>query len=754
MALQYVTPKNGWICFALALLMSFCSGIYAQGLRLVGSNLDYEQGAYIASQKAFYAAVASSRPFSGYNNRLLKIDPQWGTIQAEFYVGSDPMFLQPTTDQSALFLLADRPYRIKRFNVQIQTIDQDDALEVPEGDVVYQMFSIPKNNKQVITVLFHDGDEYLRVFERGKPLSADYKLVRGQGSVLSALFTQDSVLWTLSHPGTIQRFKIRSNGLHLEKTFTGYGNGILNGQFQVMGEYFVSNEGFYLRYTGAEPTLVGRFSVPHRSPLSSLPHLDYFYALEQPTIDGLLMIKYSKQDFRPVDTLFINTYQYLHPSVQHFQMCTEDQFVVNHFGTVGTFVNCTSVPAKAQINAPPVVYWCTRDVPELSLRTTHPAYQFYWRTTQSLPEETSEFKVTKEGSYHVWTSDQKGCLSGISDPVEVRFLSPPGKPSISHSFQPPQYNPPFQLCKGQSVELSTSAYFVQPEWNTGDTTGRIKVNKAGAYRVRMHFKGTCYGEWSDPFEISKVVADTVPLPQSIKIVGAPSGTVCSGDSVTLEAPAGYAMYDWNSYATTSKNRFSFRTPSWSGQILMNVRVGNQNFCMSLPSEQITINTLFKPVKPLIQRSSNILISSNSDPKASYEWYLNGSLLVGENKRLILAKKEGFYSVRSRSGDCFSPFSDVFSFSGLLTHDRAIDPGSSPHLYPNPADEVVFVQTGSPRDPDLQLTILDAQGSLQKLGSVQWQIDGMHLQIGHLAPGAYVLQGHSPKKNWVLRFIKL
>lgn len=751
MTIYALPQKKYWLYLVWALMMGSVSGSYAQGLQLVGT-FDFEQGAYIENQKSFYAAIGSNSPFGSYSNRLLKIDPQWGKVVNEFYVGANPNHMRATSDQSALFIVADQPYRLKRFNLQTQALDQDDALEVPEGDRIYDLFSIPNNNKQVLILGFGENGEYLRIFEKGKALPASYQFPTGFGYAMDALFTADSVLWALLEPGVIHRFKIRSDGLHLEKTFNGYTNSILRGTFHIMGDYFVSDAGFYFSYKGEIPEIVGRFGGSSR--IATTASSPYFYTLNDPTISGLHMIKYRKQDLKIIDTIFIHTYNYLHPSLRHFQMCTEDWFVVNHFGTVGTIVNCSPLPKKPKIDAPSLLYWCTQEAPEPSLRTIESAYKFYWRKDNAAPKEFSvnDFKINTEGGYSVWVADEKGCLSAVSDPVELRFLSPLIKPGVAHTFSPPQFSSPFQLCKGESRELFTSTFFGKTEWSTGDSTERIKIDKPGIYRVRTHYQKTCYSEWSDPIEITKVLEDTMSAVPVLKIVGVPSGIICSGDSLTFEAPAGYKIYDWD-FMTTTKNRITVPT-GFNSSIGLRVRVGNERICMSFSSELASARTIFRPTKPIIQRSSNVLISSNTDPNVIYEWYLNGSLLAGENKRLIVAKKEGFYSVRSRTGDCFSLFSDLFSFSGLLTSNKDADQILPAALYPNPAREQIFIQTNKSIDSNLYLTLWDAQGRTQTLGEIHWQEDGLSLNVGHLLAGNYIIQGRSAQQLWVLRFVKL
>ena len=753
MTLTHPVKKQNRLAIVLVFILQSFLGGFAQSLRIIDA-FNYDSGTYIESQKAFYAATSADGS-SVYSNRLIKIDPRWGKVLAEYYVGLEPRYLRVTSDQSALFMLADRPQRLKRFNLNTQTVDQDYAFDIPESDVLYNIFTIPKSNNRVLLLAFRDGTEYLQVFESGKPEPFYHKLAQGEGGSMNAVFTQDSILWTLSpYPGVIKRFKVRSNGIHLEKTFTGYNNNVLSSNFQVIGDYFVSDAGLYIKYTGEVPMVEGRFPVPNEARISAPPNSAYFYSLDRTSGANLLIIKYDKNSLKPIDSIPVFAFNRTYSFTQNFHACSDDFFVLNHSGIVGTFYNCTPKQPKPKIAAPPLLYWCKADTPEQFLSTTEPAYEYYWRKGfNQFIDNSGKFKVTEEASYQVQVSEENGCLSLLSDPVELRFLTAPEKPRVYFSLPSRQFEPPFQLCKGQSALLVSSIYFFQPEWSTGSTKDTLKVDKPGIYRIRQHYQGKCYSEWSDPIEILPILPDTTPPAPQLNVINVPSGIVCSGDSITFEAPKGYTIYEWNFDVTTKNNRYTIPTVSWFDQSRMRIRVGTNAYCMSPNSETITIKTIGRPVKPSIQRSSNILFSNNTDPNALYEWRFNGNTLPGENKRMLLAKKEGLYSARTRIGECFSPNSDLLSFTGLLTNTQEPGSGQTPAFFPNPATEWLYIQTQAPNDQHLQLQLWDMQGRTQTLGVVQKNQSRLSVDIRHLSPGSYVLQGKSTGQSWVVRFVK-
>jgi hypothetical protein len=746
----YFCKKANWRYLLLLLSFPSIKGLNAQGLRLIES-FNYESGVYIAAQKSFYAAATSDGPFQNYFNRLVKVDPIWGTVQAEYYPGLDPRFLRATSDQSALFMLVDRPARVKRFNVLTQTIDQDDALELPVDDLVLNLFAVPKSNDRVIILAFHDGTYYLQIFERGKPKQVYHKLLPGEADFMSTVTTNDSTFWTISpSSGNIKRFKIRQNGLYLEKTFSGYGNYLLQNNFILLGDYFVSENGQYIRHTGEVPTIEGRLRFNNDTKISSPPGSSFFYAIEQAAGSSLSIIKYQIANFKPVDTLPLFVFN-RSEGTKRFTACADNLFVFNNNNNVGMFYNCTPKYGKPVIAAPSPLNLCTSPNPERVLTTVQPAFKYYWTKGISLPVESSTFKVTEANTYRVRVSDETGCLTPLSDPLEVRLLYPPGKPTIYSNFPTAT---PIQFCKGQNLELTISSNpFNQIEWSTGDSINTISITKSGSYRARWHSKGACQGDWSDPIEIVQV-ADTVPAQPILKVLNAPSGIICIGDTLIYEAPPGYKYYDWNYVITTNSNRFKTPTASWNTQASLWVRVGNQKFCMSVPSELAIVKTIFPSPKPILQRSSNVLISSNTNPNALYEWYLNGSLLADESKRLLVAKKEGFYSVRVRTGDCISAPSDLLAFTGLLTNNQSILEAGTPIVFPNPANEKIYVQHLATDDPNLQIRILDMQGRQLPVPKLNRDQELLGIDIGNLAPGGYVLKGYSSKKSWALHFIKI
>ncbi|MDB5032811.1 MAG: hypothetical protein JWQ98_52 [Chlorobi bacterium] len=93
------------------------------------------------------------------------------------------------------------------------------------------------------------------------------------------------------------------------------------------------------------------------------------------------------------------------------------------------------------------------------------------------------------------------------------------------------------LCPGDTIELDAGAGYASYQWLSGEQTRVIRVADSGIYRVRVSDAGGCSGSSSD-----LRVERRVPSPVTI----APAGPIqlTDGDSVDLDAGAGYIAYDW------------------------------------------------------------------------------------------------------------------------------------------------------------------------------------------------------------------
>lgn len=95
------------------------------------------------------------------------------------------------------------------------------------------------------------------------------------------------------------------------------------------------------------------------------------------------------------------------------------------------------------------------------------------------------------------------------------------------------------FCPGSSSTLSINTNG-NVLWSTGETSKSITVRKAGEYSVSVT-EGNC--NYSD-----KIIIEEIPL---AKVDLGPDRTLCEGEAIRLEAPAGAYSYRWSTGETTA-----------------------------------------------------------------------------------------------------------------------------------------------------------------------------------------------------------
>ncbi|GAA4344051.1 hypothetical protein GCM10023184_44850 [Flaviaesturariibacter amylovorans] len=163
-------------------------------------------------------------------------------------------------------------------------------------------------------------------------------------------------------------------------------------------------------------------------------------------------------------------------------------------------------------------------------------------------DSTWDFQFTApfEGYFH---ASVQGCVV-IRDSVQVRALQAPASLDLG---------PDRELCPGNSIVLSAGPGYASYAWQDGTSAPTFLVTTPGSYWV--HTVTGCGDHFYDTVRITP----HGPIPFS----AGPDRQLCAGDTVRLEAQAGFISYAWtNNYQISSLS---------SAQVLVSPRVDTAYF---------------------------------------------------------------------------------------------------------------------------------------------------------------------------------
>ncbi|MDB5283594.1 MAG: hypothetical protein JWO06_2669, partial [Bacteroidota bacterium] len=249
-----------------------------------------------------------------------------------------------------------------------------------------------------------------------------------------------------------------------------------------------------------------------------------------------------------------------------------------------------------------------------------PGYSSYsWSTTTS----GQTVNVSAGGTYTV-TVSQGSCQGSASAEVNV------GAFPVAVTITPAG---PITVCEGTNVTFDAGAGFTTYQWSNNGNTETIQPTTSGTFVVTVT-KNFCTGTDS-------AVLTFKPLPQP---VASPAGplSLCAGDSVSIDAGAGFDTYIWNNGTGTQTIE-----PTASGAYVATVTL---NGCANVTdSVFVTFNSLSVPV---ITPSGNVAICAGTSVTlnagagySSYAWS-NGALT-----QTITVDSAGTYNVGVTQNGC-------------------------------------------------------------------------------------------------------
>ncbi len=235
-----------------------------------------------------------------------------------------------------------------------------------------------------------------------------------------------------------------------------------------------------------------------------------------------------------------------------------------------------------------------------------------------------------------------------------------------------------------------------------------------------------------------VIAIIAPIakPALSPSIQALAGTInlCTGDVLTINAPAGFSNYIWSNGGNTNPITINSSTSSLTLQVVDGAG------CTSPVSDALNIVVNPYPVATITPTGTQLTASAGD----SYQWYQNGDVVVGAtNQNFDFNFLEyGLYVVDVTDNGCTST---SLPFEYLITGFEKNIEGLK--VYPNPVEENLFVEF----KPPYTIQVIGVTGNvIQNFNALSIPSS---LDFSSMAKGIYFLKIKNENQTQYLRIIK-
>jgi len=292
--------------------------------------------------------------------------------------------------------------------------------------------------------------------------------------------------------------------------------------------------------------------------------------------------------------------------------------------------------------------------------------------------------------------------------------------------------PNVTACRGDVVRLDAGEGFQAYQWNTGATTPFTSVTVAGTYSVTVTNEAGCRA--ADTVTVSFNPLPVVNLGQDQNL--------CQGATLTLEAGAGFAAYQWSTGAVTPAI-----TVSNAGNYT--VTVTDANGCQA--NDQLRIIIVPNPIVDLgpdttIAFPATLTLDAGSG-FAGYAWN------TGATTQTISVDETGEYvaTVTDANG-CTG--SDAVIVTIITGSEDLEGLGGTLTLAPNPAAEWTDLRFREAAAGRYHISIFDLAGRLLREQTIDAAAGEFttRLDLAQLAKGAYLVKVSAQQGAQTIRLI--
>lgn len=309
--------------------------------------------------------------------------------------------------------------------------------------------------------------------------------------------------------------------------------------------------------------------------------------------------------------------------------------------------------------------------------------------------------VNSAGTYNVIVTTAEGC-SGTSAAVQV----------VVNDLPVVDLGNDTTICTASVLNIDAGNAGASYSWSTLEVTQSINVTATGVYIVDVTDANGCVG--SDA--ISVTVAD---LLDPVIVSNGPL-SFCNGDSIILDAGAGYDTYLWSDGSGNQT-----LTVSTSG--IYEVQVWDEFGCEGGDDAAVSVlqlpNVSISPSGTVSICEGDTTVLSTGSNFASYEWSPNGEITQS-----LEVWTAGFYSVTAEDANngCFATSSEVEVIVNTVTPPSIVPSGPtefcqgesvSLSVVPGPFNSILWTSGSTTpsivvtETGDYGVTVIDANGCL-------------------------------------------
>jgi hypothetical protein len=219
-------------------------------------------------------------------------------------------------------------------------------------------------------------------------------------------------------------------------------------------------------------------------------------------------------------------------------------------------------------------------------------------------DNTQTINANASGNYTVTVT--QGACNGSSQAVSVTVGNFPVSVNISPAG-------PIVGCVGDSVVLDAGPAYDVYNWSNGEFSSAVTITTSGTYTLTVQDDG-CVGR-----DTVEVTLNAIPAPNIIP-VGAQS--ICSNESITLNAGAGFDSYAWSNGGNTQQI-----TVNTAGTFTVTV---TDNGCSGVANNPVVLTVNAAPVASIGVSTSIPTNTFQAQPvgQASYVWQFASDTING------------------------------------------------------------------------------------------------------------------------------